>query len=185
MQKTSKLTILSGLLLLVILAAPFIWAFFSSSPEIKVAILSFLAAAFAAIISNHQTRLREIEARQFIEKNKAYNDILELILEIFTKSRSGGNVEEGVLIERIMKFKKNLIIWGGSESIQAWIDYEELCIEKREGQEILAAMENIFRVIRKELGHQDQGLKFGKLTALFLVSKDRVTAFPNAGSKAA
>ena len=133
-----------------------------------------MGVLIAAILTNFYTKKREINARHFSEKREAYGKIIDIVFEIISSTKSGKSVPEKTLVTKIMMFKKELIVWGGSEVIQAWNKFE-LESEKTDTDlnEILVGMEHVLRAIRKDLGHDDRLLKFGNLFGLLILAKDK------------
>ena len=110
----------------------------------------------------------------FSEKRQAYGKIIDIIFEVMSSTTSGKSMPDKALVNKIMMFKKELIVWGGPEVIQSWNEFE-IMSEKASGdpKKTLMAMEHVLRAIRKDLGHDDRRLRLGNLFGLLILAKDK------------
>lgn len=177
MNKTKVFGFLFGCIVAV-LVGWFIWYFVVSIQEAdanaKAGIIGVLGVFVVTILTHFFIRKREINARHFLEKREAYGKIMEIIFNIIASTKSGKSGVDKELTNKMMMFKKELIIWGGHEVIRSWNDFEiESEKPNRDPNIILAAMEHVLRAIRKDLGHNDRQLKFGSLFGLLILAKDK------------
>lgn len=157
-----------------------IWLFIinvqSSDSNIKAGLIGLFGMLTAALITHYQTKKREINARHFGDKRTGYMHMIDLLFDLIIAVKKGEELSEDKLLDKIMPFKKALIVWGSPQVIDAWNHFE---LESESGlapEQMLREMESILRAIRKDLGHDDSTLKFGSLWALMLVAKDKKMA---------
>lgn len=176
-----------GFLFACVLVASFAWAAWyfvlaiqEADANVKAGIIGLLGMFLAAILTNFFTRRREINARHFSEKREAYAKFIDIVFSIVSSINSGRNLSEQSLANKIMGFKKELMVWGGPEVIQSWNDFE-IQSEKvsEDPKDILSAVERLLRAIRKDLGHDDRRLKFGSLLGLLMLAKDKKVLYGN------
>lgn len=153
------------------------WVFFDNvreaEPSIKAGLIGFLSVISVAVFAHYQTKNREINARLFAEKRDGYMHMIDLIFELVRSQKTGGVVSEEILVEKMMDFKKALIIWGGPNVIEAWNGFEMKSADGLSAETVMVEMEKILRSIRKDLGHNDSLLKFGNLSGLLLIAEDK------------
>ena len=181
MNKTNILSFLFGCVLVALLgwiAWYFILAIQEADANVKAGIIGILGVLLAAILTNFFTRRREINARHFAEKRGAYGEIIDIVFDVISSTKSGKNLPDKALVNKMMVFKKRLMVWGGPEVIESWNEFE---IESEgagdDPKKILTAMECVLRAIRKDLGHDDHQLKFGSLFGLLILAKDKKKFF--------
>ena len=177
MNKTKVFGLLLGCLVAV-LVGWVIWYFVVSIQEadanVKAGIIGVLGVFVVTILTHFFTRKREINARHFSEKREAYGKIMDIIFDIIASTKSGKSGVNEELTNKMMLFKKELMVWGGPEVIRSWNDFEmESEKPNSDPKIILTAMEHVLRAIRKDLGHNDRQLKFGSLFGLLILAKDK------------
>ena len=179
-MKIDRKTILTTTLAVVVLLPLgwFTWYFISiiqqTDPNVKAGLVGVLGLILAALLAHHYTKRREIVARHYSDKRQGYMNIINILFDIISSTKSGKKPSEKQLADKMMTFKKALIVWGGPEVIETWNEFE---ITSSNGDlkanEMIIQMEKILRAIRKDLGHDDRSLKFGSLWGLVLVADDK------------
>lgn len=169
--------ILLGILVLLFLGW-LLWQAFTYvrnlNPSISVGIFGLSGIFIGAIISHYYTKNREINARHFANKRENYMRIMNSIFDALMSEKTGKRISESKLRKEIIEFKKELMIWGGPEVIDAWNRFEvNSANQDLDSKEIIVEMERLLRSIRKDLGHNDRSLKFGSLSGLILIPEDK------------
>jgi hypothetical protein len=153
------------------------WLFIENIREadasIKAGLIGLLGMVVVALVTNYQSRKREINARHFAEKREGYMHMIDLLFDIILNVKQGEEVSEQEMVKKIMPFKKALIIWGSPQIIESWNNFEIQSESGLSPEQMLQEMEKILRAIRKDLGHDDRMLKFGSIWALVLIAKDK------------
>lgn len=160
----------------VITLIAFIVSLWNSSPEVQAGIIGFIGAVLIAAYTHTNSKKREIEARHFTEKRQAYMQYINLLFGLLHENKNGKpSKREQPLnqqqIKQMMEFKKQLLVWGSAEVIQAYYQFEQACDPEVEGYEVtktLLASEKLFRALRKDLGHDDSILGDVDLVGLIL-----------------
>ena len=163
------------------IAAWLVWVFVTNisaaDASVKAGLIGLLGMFSVAIVSNYQTKNREIDARHFLHKREGYMKLIDLVFDLIQSQKANRNVPNNKLLRDIASFKKTLIIWGGPETVEAWNNYEILSSSSPDAKTMIKEMEKILRSIRKDLGHNDTQLKFGHLSALILVPEEKKRLF--------
>lgn len=152
----------------------FAYSFYEASANVKASLIGFLGVTGIAIYTNYQTKQREIKARHFTEKRKGYESFVDLFFKAIKATKNKKSRPDKDLQKNMMEFKKSLLIWGGTDVIKSWNDYEKTVtnshISERELKlpELIQLSEDILRAMRKDLGHDDTSLEFGQLMSLIL-----------------
>lgn len=154
----------------------------ASDPSIKAGLIGLFGVLTVAIFTHYQTKKREIDARHFAEEREGYRHIIDLIFDSVMAVKQDKPIEEGDMLQKMIPFKKALIVWGRSEIISAWNNFEIQSATNPTPSEMIAEMENVLRALRKDLGHNDTQLRMGSLSALILRAQDKNMAF-NAHAK--
>lgn len=164
--------IIAGLLLILVIWLTWLfYGYFSAADaNVKVSLIGLGTAIFVAIISHTYAQKREIKARQFLEKSKAYMHIFDLIFEIMKMTKEGRELTEQEMIQKSMNIKKALMVWGDQNVLRVWLRYEEEALSKPEA--VLFNIDAVLREIRKDLGHDDGALKAGELFKLIVAPAD-------------
>ncbi len=153
------------------------WVFVNSwekaDDSIKAGLIGLFGMLLVTLIVHYLTKKREINARHFADKRDGYMHLIDLIFELLFSIKAGRRLSEKTMQEKIIKFKKSLLVWGGPEIIEAWNHYELKADENLSSEGHILELENVLRAVRKDLGHNDSTLEFGSLSALFLVAKDK------------
>ena len=135
-------------------------------------ITAFFGAVGGMFISHVFARRRDVEGRQFEQRNEIYSRMFNTYSKIVSSIRAGDKAYEPSL-EEMMEIKIGIMTWGSKETIREWIAFEERSADKPDPVEALRIGDDLFRVLRRDLGHDDTGLGRGELVSLFLDSAGR------------
>jgi hypothetical protein len=154
-----------------------LWVFVTNinaaDASVKAGLIGLFGVFSAALITNYQTKKREIDARHFADKREGYMHMIDLLFDLILSVKKGEEMAKKEMVSKMMSFKKALIVWGSAEIIDIWNQYEIKSDENLKPEQMIVEMEKILRAIRKDLGHDDSRLKFGNLWGLMLVAKDK------------
>jgi len=169
---------------LVFLAFYFLLQYFlSASDNVRIAIFSVCGTLLGAIFCQFLINDREIAARHHTEKKNAYMPFINLCVEVMEAQKKGEEIPFDELMEQGFNYKKELLVWGSVEVIVAMNNYEEVADEVDVSvDKLLLSVENVFRAMRKDLGHSDASLEKGALIGIFLHLEARraiISAFKN------
>ena len=137
---------------------------------VVAAMTGLMGTVVGASTTHYQTKKREIASRHFAEKREAYMEFVDLL---FTMAGRGKRPSQQQLENRMLDFRKGLLVWGGSDVFKVWNLIEENPRGEASNVEALKRLDEILRRIRLDLGHDDSSLGVGELADFLLVAKDR------------
>jgi hypothetical protein len=152
------------------------------NPAIAAAIIGAMATVVAGIvavlITQRQTKSRELAEAHRATKVMIYKEYLETI----TKLLQSGNekiksetIPEDELIKYLLKFKTQIILWGSPKVIKAQYEFEEVA---RQGGNLFMAVDNIYRTIREDIGLSNTGLPPLQLVKMYLSNPEELDTNP-------
>jgi len=175
----------------VVVGGYFLWrvlAFFVErmtqiNPAISAAIVGAMATLTAGIvvvvITQRQTKLRDIAEAHRATKVEIYKEYLEIVTRLLQSGNEKIKVEpipEDELIKYLFKFKTQIILWGGPNVIKAEYEFERV---SREGGPLFKAVDNLYRAIREDIGLSNKGLPALQLVKLYLANPDEIDQKPS------
>ena len=161
-------------LILVLVSGWFIYAFFLAGPAVQSGILAIVGVVSAGIIANVSAKKREIEARHFNEKREGYKAFVDLIIDsLMAEKRGRKPPTERQMLEKIIEYKKMLLIWADSDVIKTWNKFEIKGINNIDNVSTLKLWDELLRAMRKDLGKDDSQFKKGELLSLLLTPEDK------------
>ena len=132
-----------------------LWVFVGNVGEadasIKVGLIGLFGMLTAALVTHYQTKKREINARHFADKREGYMHMIDLLFELILSVKKSEKLPEEKMLEKIVPFKKALIVWGSPQMIEAWNRFEITSENGLSPEEMIQQMEKILRLIRKDL----------------------------------
>lgn len=125
-----------------------------------------------ALVTHQLTVSREVDARHFTHKYEAYMAFLEVFVRQIQsqKGRKPGVRQSDV--NKMLEFKRKMIVWGSPTVIEDWISLEENDDELSDLEKLLH-LDDVLRAVRRDLGHSDRALLRGSLLGLFLTPEAR------------
>ncbi len=87
---------------------------FGFDARFTAALITFIGTVWATLYVQSSTKRREIEARLFPEKSAAYDIIITIITDLISQTRTKKIVSEPELVERMLQFKKKLLVWAAT-----------------------------------------------------------------------
>ena len=159
--------------------------FFTSLSELEAsvsaAIIGAMATVFAGtivvLITQHMTKTREIEDAHREKKVEIYNKFLITIIRILKGSNQNIKskpISETELIEYMVDFKREILLWGSPKVIKAQLKYEASAGDTKK---MFYAVDNIYKAIREDIGLSNKGLMPLDLFKLFLKDPQEIDNF--------
>ncbi|MDA8003190.1 MAG: hypothetical protein MPL62_18045 [Alphaproteobacteria bacterium] len=159
--------------------------FWDKNPEILIALVIGLLPS--AIVLHVQNRTEKRERHKWLLEKRA--TVLAGLISAFGKMFKAGRFST-TLAERqqktleiqqvLMDNKSDVIAWAPISVIRAWKEMEAFTFDggalnatNKSLMETIESLDKVFRVIRKELDHDDSSLKKGELVGVFLSDEAR------------
>ena len=153
-------------------ASFFIHALASADPKISAAIIAAMTTVFvglaAVIITQKQTKLREIEEAHRKKKVEIYQKFLTTVISLIAGENEKVTMKaptEQELIDYLVGFKTDILLWGSPKVIKSQLDFEATSAA---GGDVLKAVDKIYQAIREDIGLSNKGLNNFELIKLFL-----------------
>ena len=170
----SKWVQVPGAFILLVLAGWFIYALIHAGPAVQSGILAIIGTFTAGILANNSAKKREIEARHFNEKREGYTAFVSTIIETLLAEKLGRNPPSTrQLLEKVIQYKKMLLIWGDADVIKMWNKFEIMGIDNTDNNATLMVWDELLREMRKDLGKDNSQLRKGELVSLILTPEDK------------
>ncbi len=155
----------------------------SVESEVVAAIIAGAATSIvgfgAVIISQQRSKTREISESHRPQKIQLYVRFIKKVMDVMIKYKndnSGNAIAENTeLVSFYQEFVTDLVIWGSRDVIQAYGKFR--VASENSDLNILVAMDDLLRAMRKDLGHSDWLLKRGELIKTFLKNPDELDKF--------
>ena len=148
----------------------------NADPNVRSALVAAIGMFAVGIWSHRQIKKREIEARHFVDKRDAYMKFMDLFFDVMKGQRLKRPTRGSKLVDDLATIKKYLMVWAGSEMLDAWQKFEaeaESSASSSDPTDALLSFDNLLRAIRKDLGHNDTLLAPGSLISMILKSEDK------------
>ena len=157
----------------------FIYSLIKADAKIAAAIIGGMFTVFAGlaavIITQKQTKLREIEEAHREKKIEIYNRFITLATSMMATYNDKVDIKapsEKELITTMFNFKKEILLWGSPMVIKAHLEMERA--SNKNPEIILVAMNNIYKAMRKDIGLSNSGLNENELIKLFLSNPEEI-----------
>lgn len=135
-----------------------------------VAVITAGATIYAAIKTKSAERIKEIEQELRKQKAPIYEEFSEFILGKVLNNKAS----EDEMKEFVIKFSQKMLVWGGDNVINAWVDFRKNVGNENFQYQVLFLIENVLFAIRSDMGHLNKGLKQGDLLTLFVNDMEKV-----------
>ena len=157
----------------------FIDSLIKTDAKIAAAIIGGMFTVFAGltavIITQKQTKLREIEEAHREKKIEIYNKFITAATSMVAAQNDNLDIKaptDKELINIMFDFKKEIILWGSPKVIKAQLKMEKLTQEN--SKFLLVAVNNIYKAMREDIGLSNSGLNNNELIKLFLLDPNEM-----------
>ncbi|MDO8331897.1 MAG: hypothetical protein Q7T36_15640 [Fluviicoccus sp.] len=164
------LLILLGLLVGAWVALTLVFQWFGSLDEnLAAALITALLGLIGLWYTQWESKTRDISENHREKKIEVYNNFFDLVERfqnnaIPASALDGGDVSEQLKAE-FRRLTRGLLIWGSPAVIRAYLKFR---VVSAEGGNILLAVDEMYRAMRKDLGNSNFGLQNGDLIRLNL-----------------
>lgn len=138
------------------------------------AMATIIGAVTAVIITQHQTKQREIEEAHRQKKTEIYKEFIETILGVLASKNTNFSIEglsNEELINYLFTYKTEILLWGSPKVIRAQLEFEAV---SRSGGNPLVAIDKVYRSIREDIGLTNKRLNDLDLVKLFLIDPEEL-----------
>jgi len=145
------------------------------SSAIIAGMFTIFAGLTAVIITQRQTKLREIAEAHREKKIEIYNKFITAAITMIGAQNEHSDIEsltDKELFSIMFNFKKDILLWGSPEVIKAQLKLERLSHEN--SNLILFAVNDIYKAMRKDIGLSNSGLGNNELIKLFMIDSEEM-----------
>lgn len=141
----------------------FIFLWIPNNTTIAIPLITATIGFIGVIYTQYNSKSRDIRESHRIAKIETYRSFFELI-NLFQNNHKR-NIEidpnDEMLQDKMHKLTENFILWASDEVIKAWIDFRTSTGSNDINDPFLALkkIDNVYKAIRKDLGHDDKKLK--------------------------
>ena len=183
-QNTKQLIIGFILIALLIYCAWVTVSFFINSlveADAKIAstiiagMFTIFAGLTAVIITQRQTKLRDIAEAHREKKIEIYNKFITAATTMIGAQNEYSDIKsltDKELFSIMFNFKKDILLWGSPEVIKAQLKLERVTQEN--SNLILFAVNDIYKAMRKDIGLSNSGLGNNELIKLFMIDSEEM-----------
>ena len=140
-----------------------------------------IIAAFASVILGIYTQFllkkRQLDDVHREKKIQIYEEFMKMAAVHLAQENQNvkqKKIPQEKVVEFFYRFKTDLILRGSGRVIRAIGKFESVCSENGD---VLAAVDEIYRAMRKDVGLSNFGLKHKELVGVYLKSEDRAKLF--------
>ena len=135
-----------------------------------VALITGCVSILGVIISSIVAKMLEFRRsrREYLAKKREapYGEFVDMVYKIQKNSKKPGSYNEEQMQEDILKFSRQMTLWGSPRVVDKWIQFRENGANPDFAQKNLFVIEDILNDMRKDLGQRR--VKKGNLLGFFV-----------------
>lgn len=153
----------------------FLSSLIKADPNVQASVITFIGAVIGVLYTQVHTQKREIKSRHFVEKKTAYLRLINFTFDFLENNRKGIENTDEKFLPQFMEFKKDLLVWGDQEVITSYYNFEDFSNKNPDAarEDLLLLVDDLYRAMRKDLGHNDNKLPRGNLVSINIIAEDR------------
>lgn len=130
---------------------------------LSVAYISYRSLLKTKIVEKQKDLDQELRK----EKAPTYEEFVAFLFKIMRNQEARKPLSDQQMLEFILKFNQRLLVWGGDPVIRAWSNFKVGAFAG-ETTKLVFSVEDILFAIRADMGHPNEGLKRGDLSAIYI-----------------
>jgi membrane protein implicated in regulation of membrane protease activity len=138
------------------------------SASIIGGMFTLFAGLAVVVFTQRQIKEREIAEAHREKKVEIYKGFLETVEKILqgkNKRTKIKGISDQQLIDYLIKFKTNILLWGSPKVLKAQAEFEA---QSRVNGNIFLSIDNLYRAIREDIGLSNRGLPPLALVKMYL-----------------
>jgi hypothetical protein len=150
----------------------------TANPSVSAAVVGAMATVLVgvggALYTQSQIKRREIEDAHRSRKVEIYKGFLDVVARVMARTNENVSLEpisEQALVDFIVEFKTDIILWASPKVINAQLNFEK---ESRSGGNSLVAVDQLYKAIREDIGLSNRGLDRHQLIKMHLSDPDEM-----------
>jgi len=147
------------------------------NPAIGAAIIAAVATVMLGLYTQYVLKKRQLDDVHREKKIQIYEEFMKMAAAHLAQENQ--NLKRELIplasvVEFFFQFKTDLILRGSVRVIKAMAKFESA---SSEGGDVLGAVDEIYRAMRKDVGLSNFGLRHRELVGVYLRSEDRAKLF--------
>lgn len=143
--------------------------------------LPLIGAGLGFLIKHYIDRSKELMSEATKVRRDLYQQFVDLIIDIFAKSKSGQQLPEAQLIDKLYTFYKKYILYASEDVIIAYGDYFQYLYSLNNAAEVspkahFTKLTRILLAMRRDLGlkNRNLGMNGEKLFRALIIDFDKI-----------
>lgn len=156
-------------------ASFFYFALEQSSAQTVAAIIGGMVTVIggiaAVVITQRQTKQREIDEAHRGKKIEIYKNFIDMAANALAAANEKLDIEplsENELNAKILQFNNDILLWGSPKVIKAYLNFRATSGSIDTKQNILVAINEIYKMMREDIGLSNKELNNNELIKIFL-----------------
>ena len=151
-----------------------IWEQFTLLDE-KIAVAALTAfstvtvSTITIVVGKYYERKKDIEAHYRTKKTEIYDEFLKKLFETFFDSDTQDSEQ---LVTFLREWQRKVILWGGQDVLVSYLKWMQHLKKGNPDADSIFFMEELFKEIRKDLGHKSSRLGKGTFAHLLLTNSE-------------
>lgn len=146
-----------------------------SYSELTIGILAFISAVLVCIIKIQHDKISSIKNQLSDKKYNVYNEIFSIFFDIMREGK-GYIPTNSDLPDRIIRIKKDLLIYGTDEINKKFIEWHTNCTTSNAIPNFRNYI-SLFLLIRKDMGYNNSKLTEDDIIDMLTGNKDETKKF--------
>lgn len=144
------------------------------NPDLAVAVIAaattIIVSTLTVMFGRYFERKRDIEAHFRTEKIKIYDEFLRELFKVFHSDTKTNKTDN--LVHFLREWQRKLILWGGSAVLRTYFRWMARLKAGKPDADTVFLMDDFFRALRADIGHDSSGLQRGSFAHLILRNAD-------------
>ena len=169
-QTQSRFWTVTIFIVLTVAFATVVWVMIASDYQSRAILLAAIIATASTAFTLSSNKKREIASSHRERKENGYMEYINIFFDVVDIKNP--NKKEKELKNKMLEFRKTLLIWGSDETITTWNKLARSANDPNNRAELLRMSAEMLRSIRKDLGHNDFNLPASELLKLIIKAEE-------------
>ncbi|REH40322.1 hypothetical protein DFR26_0522 [Paraperlucidibaca baekdonensis] len=150
----------------------------NANPSFSAAVVGAMATALVGLggvlYTQAQIKRRDIEDAHRSRKVEIYKGFLDVVARVMAKDNKNVSLEpisDQDLVNFLVEFKSNIILWASPKVINAQLNFEK--VSSSDGNSLIA-VDQLYKAIREDIGLSNRGLDKHQLIKMYLNDPDEM-----------
>jgi hypothetical protein len=146
--------------------------------EILLLILGTLSTYLIWRVQYQKEKIKNIENQLSESKFKVYSELVHIIFDVISGTKTGKKVSNQEIIKRILDIKKNMFLYASDEMFLAFTDWSlELQKPGNNGVDHFKKYFELIKLVRKDMGNKNTKINLDDFMIYLMQNKDEYLLF--------